>query len=114
MIESPQDNQRDSLTVPRVVDAIDDPVARRILSNLVEPKTAQELSEELTIPLTTVYRKVNDLVDASLVAERLNVRLHRNNTNTYQCDFDEIVVTVDEDGEMAVTVVGNSGLRNRG
>jgi len=42
--------------------------AARILAAADRPKSAQELSEELSVPIATCYRRIEELEDAGLLA----------------------------------------------
>ena len=57
-----------------VLDALDDPACRTIIKELDEPMTANELADETDIPLSTLYRKIDLLTDASLVVETTEIR----------------------------------------
>ena len=87
-----------------VLDALADEAARRIVAALSEPKTASELSEECDVPLSTTYRKLEKLTDASLLNESTDIRRDGQHTTRYSVAFEEVVVSIDEeDGrELAV------------
>ncbi|TKX86987.1 ArsR family transcriptional regulator [Halorubrum sp. SS5] len=85
-------------SVDEVLDALADDAARRIVAALTEPKTASELSEECDIPLSTTYRKLEKLTDASLLSESTDIRRDGQHTTRYSVSFDAVTVSVD-DGE---------------
>jgi len=87
-----------------VLDALADDAARRIVTALSEPKTASELSEECEIPLSTTYRKVEKLTDASLLDESTDIRRDGQHTTRYAVAFEEVAVSVDEENERAFAV----------
>ncbi|WP_424013286.1 ArsR/SmtB family transcription factor [Halorubrum xinjiangense] len=86
-------------SVDEVLDALADDAARRIVAALTEPKTASELSEECDIPLSTTYRKLEKLTDASLLSESTDIRRDGQHTTRYSVSFDAVTVTVDDGGE---------------
>ncbi|MFW6317475.1 MAG: ArsR/SmtB family transcription factor [Halorubrum sp.] len=88
-------------SVDEVLDALADDAARRIVAALTEPKTASELSEECDIPLSTTYRKLEKLTDASLLSESTDIRRDGQHTTRYSVSFDAVTVSVDdaEDGD---------------
>ena len=88
-------------SVDEVLDALADDAARRIVAALIEPKTASELSDECDIPLSTTYRKLEMLTDASLLSESTDIRRDGQHTTRYSVSFDAVTVSVDggEDGE---------------
>jgi DNA-binding transcriptional ArsR family regulator len=87
-----------------VLDALDDPDCRAIVKRLDEPMTASELSDAADIPLSTVYRKLDMLSDASLVDELTEVRSDGHHTARYHRDFDSVSVSVTDDREFEVSV----------
>jgi DNA-binding transcriptional ArsR family regulator len=86
-------------SVDEVLDALADDAARRIDAALTEPKTASELSEECDIPLSTTYRKLEKLTDASLLSESTDIRRDGQHTTRYSVSFDAVTVSVDGDGD---------------
>jgi DNA-binding transcriptional ArsR family regulator len=86
-------------SVDEVLDALADDAARRIVAALTEPKTASELSEECDIPLSTTYRKLEILTDASLLSESTDIRRDGQHTTRYSVSFDAVTVSVDDGGE---------------
>jgi DNA-binding transcriptional ArsR family regulator len=53
----------------RILAALSDAYSRRILPATVhEPLSALEMSKKYDIPVTTVYRRIQDLVEAGLIA----------------------------------------------
>jgi len=59
----------DDLAKQRILSALADRYSRRILIATVEtPMSALELSKAYEIPITTVYRRVEELVEAGLLA----------------------------------------------
>jgi len=53
----------------RILTALADEYSRQILSATVdEPVSALQLSRDFEIPITTVYRRIQDLMDAGLIA----------------------------------------------
>ena len=53
----------------RILSALSDEYSRQILIATVhEPLSALELSKKYAIPITTVYRRIEELVEAGLIA----------------------------------------------
>ena len=65
-----------------------------ILSVTDEPKSAQELSEELDVPIATCYRRIEDLQDVELLElhDRPLSEEHRR-VNVYRRNVDGIEIT---------------------
>jgi DNA-binding transcriptional ArsR family regulator len=87
-----------------VLDALDDDDCRRIVSVLSEPMTASEISEASGVPLSTTYRKVELLTDASLLYEGIEVRSDGQHASRYALDFEAVVIALDEAREFEVDI----------
>lgn len=77
-----------------------------ILSAATEPKSAQELSDEIGIPIATSYRRIDELVEADL----LELKGHTlsddgRRTRIYLRRVDEIHIDLDN-GEPGIKVEG--------
>ena len=97
MVRDPS-RKEDPPSVDDVLDALADDAARRILIALTEPKTASDLSEECDIPLSTTYRKLEKLTDASLLEESTDIRRDGQHTTRYSVSFETVTVLIDEEG----------------
>jgi hypothetical protein len=87
-----------------VLDALDDPECRTIVEQLTEPMTARGISTRCGIPLSTTYRKLDLLSDASLVTERTEVGASGRHTAQYIIDFEEVRVALDDDRSLGVAI----------
>jgi DNA-binding transcriptional ArsR family regulator len=87
-----------------VLDALDDEDCREFVRAADEPMTARELSETCDVPLSTTYRKLDLLTEASLLAERTEVRSDGQHTSRYAPEFDSVCVSLDEDREFDVEI----------
>jgi len=79
-----------------VLDALDDPKCRVIVQHLDEPMTAEEISEACDVPLSTTYRKLDLLTEASLLSERTEIRSDGQHTTRYEVAFDDVRIALDE------------------
>jgi len=86
-----------------VLDALDDADCRTIIRRLEGPMTASEVSTECEIPMSTTYRKLDLLSDASLVAERTAIRPDGHHATEYRIDFERVSV-LREGSELDVAV----------
>ncbi|KAB1198894.1 MULTISPECIES: helix-turn-helix domain-containing protein [Haloferax] len=92
-----------------VLDALSNQTCRRILTTLQgssAPMTAQELSEECDVPLSTTYRKLEHLSNARLVDETLQLRKNGTHTSQYRTDVDSVTVSLGEDSGLTVAIPG--------
>jgi DNA-binding transcriptional ArsR family regulator len=87
-----------------VLDALDDPECRDIVNVLEEPMTASEISEASDVPLSTTYRKLELLTEASLLEEGVDIRPDGQHASTYQIDFEEVVIALSEQREFQVSI----------
>ncbi|MGQ3328332.1 MULTISPECIES: ArsR/SmtB family transcription factor [Halorubrum] len=95
MVRDPS-REKDPPSVADVLDALADDDARRIVAALSEPKTASDISEECDIPLSTTYRKLELLTEASLLAESTDIRRDGQHTTRYSVSFETVTVSIDE------------------
>ncbi|MCD2201529.1 helix-turn-helix domain-containing protein [Halobacterium sp. KA-4] len=96
-------SSEDSPSLRDILDALDDADCRAILRETAEPMTANELMDVCDIPKSTVYRKLDRLSDASLVREQDTINPGGGRTTTYERDFDDVMISMDDDG-FSVTV----------
>ena len=83
-----------------------------ILSATTEPKSAQDLSEELDVPIATCYRRIEELTDAKLLElydrplseEHRRVKVYRRNVDQVEIDFQ---------GGVTVNVTERTEVKNR-
>jgi DNA-binding transcriptional ArsR family regulator len=87
-----------------VLDALDDPDCRAIVSALEEPMTASEISEESDIPLSTTYRKLDRLEEAQLLFEGTEIRPDGQHASIYEVDFEEVVIALTEERDFKTEI----------
>lgn len=82
-----------------------------ILEATDEPKSAQDLSDELGIPIATCYRRIDELTEHGLLELHDNVLSDdRRRIKVYRRDVDEVEVRFDED--LTVSVADRSEVTN--
>lgn len=87
-----------------VLDALDDPDCREIVHHLDEPMAASDISEVTGISLSTTYRKLDQLTEASLLTEETLLREDGHHTTLYRINFRLVRILLDEDREFAVSI----------
>jgi len=87
-----------------VLDALDDEDCRKIVRVLSEPMTASRISEESGVPLSTTYRKLELLTEASLLHEGVEVRSDGQHASRYAVDFEAVVIGLDESRQFEVDI----------
>lgn len=88
----------------QVLDALDDPDCRKIVRAIDEPMTADEISEAAGVPLSTTYRKLDLLTEASLLREETEIRPDGQHASRYSVAFEEVAIGVTDDGEFEVKI----------
>lgn len=85
--------------------ALGDPKARAILRATTDgTRTASELSEELDIPLSTLYRKLDRLVDALLIEETPRIASRGRHPSQYHCVVEQVHIRMSEEDEQFIDI----------
>jgi len=83
----------------RVLDALSDDDTRRILAACGgSPRTVNELAEECEVPLSSVYRKVETLVENGLLEERVRPRKRGRHPSEYGRAAEGVSLRFTDDG----------------
>ena len=83
-----------------------------ILSATTEPKSAQDLSDELDVPIATCYRRIDELTDADLLTlhdrplsdEHRRIKVYRRNVDKVGVSFE---------GGVSVNIAERSAVKNK-
>ncbi|GGL66812.1 ArsR/SmtB family transcription factor [Halocalculus aciditolerans] len=70
------------------------------------PVTADTIHERSSVPQSTLYRRLDRLVDAGLLRSVPRLNDDNNNQFVYECTLEELRLTID-DGEARIVVVTN-------
>lgn len=103
MVRDPSTRDDDCLS-DDVLSTLGDEPTRRIIETLSEPMTANELSEACDIPLSTMYRKLDTLSEASLITESTQIQQGGQHTTRYELDFTEISILLSDDHALATNI----------
>lgn len=87
-----------------VLEALHDEDCRKIVAVLSEPMTADKIAEATDIPLSTTYRKLDKLTEASLLEEGVEIRSDGQHASRYVVAFDEVAIALSEDNEFGVDI----------
>ena len=87
-----------------VLDALEDPDCRRIIREVTDPMTASEIAEQCDIALSTTYRKLERLTEATLLEEITEIRSDGHHTSRYRLNFDEVVIAIEDDREFELAI----------
>jgi len=77
----------DAPDLQEVLDALDDSDCRKIVRALEEPMTADEISDRSGVPLSTTYRKLDLLTEASLLEEGTEIRPDGQHASRYAVTY---------------------------
>ncbi|MFB6281153.1 MAG: helix-turn-helix domain-containing protein [Haloferacaceae archaeon] len=84
-----------------------------ILGATNEPRSAQELSDRLDIPIATCYRRIEELTEAGLLAlEDSVLSEERRRVDVYRREVNELVVSFGDSG-YSVVVEERSQVKNK-
>lgn len=86
-------------TPSNILDLFADPVARALL--LVangRPVSVNDIADSLDVSNPTIYRRIDALVDANLLAEYQRINPNGNQHKEYETILDEITFSVEADG----------------
>jgi len=84
-----------------------------ILDATDEPRSAQELSDELEIPIATCYRRIDELTENDLLElhdnilsdDRRRIKVYRRNVDSVRIEFgEELRVNIEERKEVTNTL----------
>jgi predicted ArsR family transcriptional regulator len=96
-----------------LLQALGNKYSPEILDATDEPRSAQELSEELDIPIATCYRRIDELTEHDLLElhdnvlsdERRRIKVYRRNVDSVRVQFENsLSVEVEERTEVTNTL----------
>jgi len=104
-VPTPAPNREEPADVGAVLDALDDADCRQILEATSDDSlTASELADTCDLPLSTTYRKVDRLTDASLLRETIRIHRSGKHVNQYERNVEDVVITVEDGGQLGLSV----------
>lgn len=103
-MRDPRVGDDDEPDLESVLEALDDPVCRRIIRALDEPMTAPEVCEACDIPSSTAYRKLDLLTEADLLEEGTQLRADGHHASVYDVAFEEVVVALEDDRSLSASI----------
>lgn len=92
-----------------IIEVLGNKYNAEILSAASQPKSAQELSDELNVPIATCYRRINELTDADLLElhdrplsdEHRRIKVYRRKVEAVNLTFDDgLAVDLEERSEV--------------
>lgn len=96
-------------TTEEVLDALGDPDCLAILEATASAAhSASEIGETCGLPLSTAYRKIDQLTDAGLLAERLRIRQSGKHYHEYRRAVDDVVVSFDGPAGISCSITGEA------
>lgn len=89
-------DRTDPTRVERALRALNDPACREIVAQLDEPKPAHALLERCNVSSSTLYRKLELLVESDLVEKRIVIEADYSQSTRYRLAFDELAISIDD------------------
>lgn len=96
--------EEDEPEVETVLEALCDEDCRMIIRHLERPMTASDVSETCDIPLSTTYRKLDTMVNATLLEELTEIRTDGRHTTRYRPGFEEVLIAIEDDRTLDMSV----------
>lgn len=104
----------DEAAKQRILSAMADEYSRKILTATIEdPMSALELSKKYEIPITTVYRRIEELVEAGLLAA---VKSGRTTDGKWYDLYRSLLKRIDvsfEQGAVSIDVIVNEHVADK-
>jgi DNA-binding transcriptional ArsR family regulator len=99
------------LSATEVLELLGDPYVRELLQATADrARTARDLVERSSGSRSTVYRRLDRLEEAGLVATDLRYDVDGHHRTTYRATLDEVTLSVDRDGlAAALSVSADAG-----
>lgn len=86
-------------TLESLLGALEDADCRAIIeATSAEPLTASELSEQCELPLSTTYRKLDELTEVDVLDEQIRISKSGQHKSEYSLQVEQISFVVDDDG----------------
>lgn len=82
-----------------VLNALTDPLCRRVLACATEPVTAREVAAATDCSMSTTYRKLETLTDAGLLETQTELREDGYHTTRYRTTLETATIHVDGEAD---------------
>ena len=86
------------------LDALTDPLCRRVLGCAREPVTASEVADAADLSLSSTYRKLHTLSDAGLLETQTELRDDGYHTTRYRATLEKATISLGEDNGIRVSL----------
>ncbi len=97
----------------RLLALLGDEAVRIILTETDErPMSAQMLDERCDVSLSTIYRRIEDLLDQRLIRSHTEVRADGNHYDLYESNLEHLDITL-EDGDFDVELTRRNDAPDR-
>ncbi len=97
----------DENRIDEVLNALEDGECRAILAaTTTEALSASEIAETCDIALSTTYRKLDRLVDAELLEEKVRISKSGKHTSEYRLRFENITLSVTPETGFELSLAG--------
>lgn len=91
--------------IAALLGTLEDPDCRSIIeATRTSARSASELSEECELPLSTTYRKLEQLTEVGLLEERIRLSKSGQHTSEYLLKVDSIEFSVDSEAGIQLSI----------
>ncbi|WP_336328166.1 helix-turn-helix domain-containing protein [Halovenus sp. HT40] len=91
--------------IESLLGTLEDPDCRAIIeATTSEALSASELSDRCELPLSTTYRKVDQLTDVGVLEERVRLSRSGQHTSEYTLQIDSIQLSVDSESGIVLKI----------
>lgn len=102
----------DEADVESLLGTLEDPDCRAIIeATTSEALSASELSECCDLPLSTTYRKVDQLTEVGVLDERIRLSRSGQHTSEYALQLDAIELSVDPEAGIVLEISDDAPLQ---
>lgn len=99
--------------VESLLSTLEDPDCRSIIeATTSEALSASELSERCDLPLSTTYRKVDQLTDVGVLDERVRLSRSGQHTSEYVLQVNSIELSVDSEAGVVLEITEEGPLQS--
>ena len=85
----------------RILEALADPVCREIIAELDEPTSGPTLTNRCETSSSTVYRKLELLVDCGIVDHHIEIEPDFSHSKLYSLAIDELTISMETIGNLS-------------
>lgn len=99
--------------IESILGTLEDPDCRAIIeATTSDALSASELSDRCDLPLSTTYRKLDQLTEVGILDERVRLSLSGQHTSEYTLQIDSIQLSVDPEAGIVLQISDDQPLQS--